>query len=584
MAVAEDEGLGVPQGAWSLTAAALAETTEWKSMDQAMGEGLAFVARHSGNPTETASLMVKSLSRAPRIGTEEGPSVQGWLDGLNAALDGFDVDEVTVPGSPDTFLEAIRLGKAGHMRLATLVPAAGPIAVVGALTERVRGGLLTEDHIKATASLVDREGWDWEPAAGAVGERLEGGNPVSESMRPELEIAVRFYRAKIGRERLAQSVAGGSALHALVVSQDAGEWDTAALALTLQLVVDEDVATDNSVGQSATGRQRLDDILANPTSHEPLLAAMDSAVPSLLSLRALLAAAKRASSWQSLAGAALGRLAGSERSNLLTVNLLVTEFSFLRSLLGPDSVEGMVRARAAQGNKMVETIRHQGYASELLPLYVAVLDSASDEDREALAVFLLEPLSAVTLDEWKADFSAGAAMLNLALALEARAEGRLGSAFSDAVRTAIADIRAGSLAAPPGFDGRVIGLVEPRLRRILLREVKGDLARYPGTSISPALGVIGDALIESGELDDNADDFLGSTVKDVLERADAVELGWVRDALQRSPGILTKASVEVVNLLKDRILRAAEAVPTDQAEDLREMESLVKEALARGAE
>ncbi|MBI4610867.1 MAG: AAA family ATPase [Candidatus Rokubacteria bacterium] len=562
---------------WRWLKMGVGSVKQWPMGGELVGNGIFEIVRHAiGTEKERlAERVLSSLSNAlPAVEHPDETAVavaaKQWVGATLPVVTGISTTvgeelvnaHFAVPGGANEYIEvATALQEVGAQKVQRYYrPKATREQIVAELVRRCAAGHFDVRHANVVWVMAEIEnGWRWHELFNTANQRLRGGTVlrVGEVLGCVLALLYLAWHAKVteAQDILKQLATEGHLMHHL--HQANAERQRTAIAVCMLPILESAPSGDQraAIGNSGAGQNAYRAILQSPGEYGDVVRDMAELALKMDKVPTLLAA-HTASVAAPFLAATLEVIATRDDAHAtLTADLLISHYPRLASALNVTTLHALVRNLVSRG-ELLSRLKGHEFSADLAALYRLAGSAGSEEEAKEVKAYLASELQEITESVWVDALAQEGSLLELLLwLLEDGAPLGLTEAFADAlIGHAKNSLEGGNPPARFQRDWSRLPLaLQQELQETFLRDLRDVVLARSERTLLPALMLYGSQLIESGLLDERADEVVRQLGKDILERLEAAEVAWLDRLLRKSPGILDRCPRASKTTLRQRV-------------------------------
>ncbi|MGA2605142.1 MAG: P-loop NTPase fold protein [Verrucomicrobiia bacterium] len=567
--------------AFKLLAREAGTINDWKNLDELSGRGIAVLVEREKDPhfsARLASSLKGSSFPVADLSQDELPRLP-WLDGLIVALGGVlnagHVEAIrssfALAKTPDDYIRTLacaRKYETGRGLWEFMRPGCDAQKIIDRMADAVQAAEFNSRYDDAVSvMLLVNFDWSWDKLTQSFA-KFQSVEEVSPSLVGSCARSALRLRSRnaIASQQIQSMCKTGSAFcHLQRCIQASADHAVSSLLLAV-LISDADASEIQNPGANAPYNYRLSpinqlwtqgrdsylDIVRNPGKHPALVEELVRQAHSLECAEELLASRQSSETARPVCDEILRGLAKNlEYEESFGVENVEKLYPVLRVALDKETLEGLLK-NLTERRGLEDHLTRSSVAVETSGLYRSVLRI---KRTTALTNATVNGLRALSQDQWQSVFATEGDLLGLmsdlvkdgvTLGLGYQMQSGL-SAFSDQMLT-----QAPPKHMSPEVCDALFKALEAPQREQFKKNLR-DKVINSNSSIKTLLILFGPILNDCAVLESKSDDLVRLGFSRILEHPDPDEYAWVRNVVDKCPGVMKRCDTDTVETFAQMI-------------------------------
>ena len=567
---------------WRSLRMAASDVKSWTDLDERMGKGIVTIVERCTEADRSAlsESLVRSLSDSvPKPEVEDAildrEIAQQWVKGtLPFVRKLHDIGQgellerdFRVIGTARSYIEVMTVLSVDEdsENLATfykpekqgedIVTGLGYICSEGELKESY------SDAIELMLKFDDSKKWPWDQLAAAITPLLEANNLLSTNQVVGCgnTILNLVENRGVPDGSLRKLAAEGHIMHYLQQAH-AGK-DNKAVALCLFLIFDF-VPTGNIsqvIGNSPAGINVYNTILGKPKDHKPIVEIFTDLILRFGRVQNLIEKPKTAPNTKEIVSAVVEIIGLREDVHEhITPTMFIENYNDMLETL-PEDVLGNLTIQLVEEADLFSVITARGFSQEFSGLYLQTLKATESRERGSYVVHIRDGLRELQKDEWANELDQEGKPLDLLIYLVEKEESLgLELSFKDALYEHAKKMIEDEVNAPKLEElwPKLPEALSPGYKETFFRGLRDELINKAEGNIEPVLRIYGAILLESGVLEERADEVVRTLFREILAREAPGELAWMHKVLNQAPQIIDRCKPASKEEFMERVIQS----------------------------
>jgi len=569
---------------WQLLQKGAQQVEQWKRLNENVGKGIVTLLKQcsASDYERVAQSILMSLSKTIQI-TEDKETpyanievVKQWLNGIiqvvksvyDAGYQKLLKQSFRVPGEASFYvalMTEVREETVDDHLIEYLMPEAKPQEVVAELTKKCEAGQFVEKYSNVIKPMMKvHNDWPWQQLVTALNQRLQGNNNLNSQeiagcAGAMLCLAYNNATSQV-MNLLKQLSMHGHLAHHLHQAYAAKDFKSVSLCMFPIFEFIPEGNLSSHISNSSAGISHYGAILKNPESQPDVINNFAQLVLEYNKIQDLLAKADSKTT-RNFVSAILEAITKREDSHeYLSSSILITNYSNLREMLHDNTLRNLINRLVEKGNLLSE-IEKREFSAELAGLYLLAYEASKVHKQSSYIEFLLNGIRAVEKEDWIQGVTEEGDLLELLIFLvESNIAINLSTDFQDALLEHAKGLLEGQELSTKyqGKWNQVLGALKSESKETFLRDLRDELLRQSSKNSESILILYGQGLLESGILEEKADDAVRLLFREIINRGNVKELTWLHKALKQNQDILKKCKTpsknDFISRVKDRLM------------------------------
>ncbi len=557
---------------WNWICQGILMVGKWRKLDENIGKGIVIILKYCP-PNEYEKYIGKILAGItnPIHETKEEQDeeieekIKGWINGVFVIIKFIHEsghgellkNKFRVSGNAELYINVLsllsnKIKKDKDKNLKELIhyfqPECESQEVIQYLSNICTEGNFNHTHAKTIEIMTQIEvNWPWQGLIKTINNRLQN----NDNLQPEeIEACVEtlllfaFESAdSVALDRLKTLATHGHLAHHLYNSFQAKDFRSVSLCMfpIFEFVTEGNL--QNNIGNSSAGIGNYKSILQNPDGYPEIINNFAEILFKFNKVDILFDKITFPNTRKFISAVLKHILENREDYHLYIKPLHILEhYLELSKILQKELLEELIETLIEKSD-FIQVIEEHGFSLDLAKLYLIAYKNIKTQKPASFIEFLTTGLRNVDKEEWLQEITEEGELLDLLLELvKDNTLINLTIDFHDALIKHAINLLDGEELPEEHIDNweKLLNALNSDSRITFLRTLRDELIKHSTKEIYPILKLYGEVLLESGVLEEKADDVVRLLFREIINKRILEELAWLYKVLNNKPEILLK--------------------------------------------